>query len=41
MKELSDKVLVETLAEAKALNLDSEFISIVENELKRRRIVGT
>ncbi|ASK62263.1 hypothetical protein CFK37_08860 [Virgibacillus phasianinus] len=38
MKELSDKALVETLAQAKALNLDPAFISIIKSEMKVRKI---
>lgn len=38
MQKLSDQLLVETYLKAKELNLSKDFISLIENEIKRRSL---
>ena len=38
MKRLSDELLIESYNKAKELNLSSEFIQLIEVEMKRRSL---
>ncbi|MBD8003646.1 sporulation histidine kinase inhibitor Sda [Bacillus norwichensis] len=38
MKKLSDELLIETYFKAKRLNLNPEFISLMETEIERRSL---
>lgn len=39
MRNLSDKLLIESYFEAKKLKLDPVFIKLIETELQRRLII--
>lgn len=38
MRKLSDELLIESYFKAKELNLSTEFISLIENEIHRRSL---
>ncbi|WP_082804743.1 sporulation histidine kinase inhibitor Sda [Rossellomorea vietnamensis] len=39
MKLLSDKALIDALQKAKQLKLSDEFITLIEQEMKKRKLV--
>ncbi|MBV6684410.1 sporulation histidine kinase inhibitor Sda [Bacillus sp. JRC01] len=41
MKTLSDQALLDAYKKAKLLNLSSEFILLIEEELKKRKLGST
>lgn len=40
MKKLSDELLIETYFKAKKLNLNRDFITLMETEIKRRSLAS-
>ncbi|MGP4108913.1 sporulation histidine kinase inhibitor Sda [Virgibacillus sp. L01] len=38
MKELSDEALIQAYIKAKKLRLDPEFISVIADEMKQRKL---
>ena len=40
MSKLTDELLIESYFKAKDLNLNSEFMLLLENEIRRRLLIG-